>query len=156
MSKEEKVDWFRRNKSCNEPGKRKAFDDAAVYEEDESKADINQDDTVVRKIPLDDFIIRQRALGKVGNGSDEEKNAIAKEAFLAIVADRNIHTPKINGQYLVPIVAGTEERVGTQDKRERRYKRQKTVNDNVDQATAEEMRETHEAYLPTYLPNLPT
>ena len=145
MSKPEKVEWCRRNKYCNEPGKGKAFDDAATYEEMESKAEVQTDDAVVKRIPLDDWIIRQKALGKCGQGTEDEKNQVATDHFNAMVADCNIHTPKVQGQYLVPIFSGTEERVGTHQKRQQQYKRQKTVNDNVDQATSEEIRAANAA-----------
>jgi len=143
LSKEERVQWLIRNKTTYEPNKRKAFDNLGAYEESGSNKAMASKHDVYRYLTVDDSIVRQRLLGLCGNGTPEEQHAVGKKLYEEKILDRSHpkEKSKATGEWLIGVSKGIETRVGDEESREIKHKRQKTVADTVDHAAAEELKD---------------
>ena len=143
LSKEERMQWYIRNKNTYEPNKRKAFNNPGVYEESESSKAVASKHDVYRYLTMDDFIIRQRLLGLCGNGTPQEQHAVGKKLYEEKTLDRNHpkEKSKATGEWLIGVAKGMEARVGDEESREIKHKRQKTITVTVDHGAAEELKD---------------
>jgi len=144
MSKDQRREWYRTNKETYEPGQARAWENAGEYEESTTQASSSKDEELVSRLTLDEWIIREKLLGNCGEGSQAEQRQVAIKSFVAQVMDKNVHTPFVNGQYLVPVFRGTESRVGTEQRREEGFKRRKVIRDTVDYDAAAELKRLSE------------
>lgn len=140
-TKEQRKDWFKRNKVTYEPNKRKAFDNPGHYEDSSRETFAHEDDTRWHYITAEDFCIRQKLLGRCGNGTAEEQQLAAMDLYQQAVLDKHVRKRKFGDQWLVGIFRGFEERTGVRKARTSEFKRHKVINDSVDQDAAQEVRD---------------
>ena len=145
LAKPDKVSWFKRNKSTYEPNKRHAFDKAGLYEEESAKSSHKDDDRVWNYIPMDDWIIRQKLLGKLGTGTDEDQYSNGVKLFESAIMNKDTAKKFVNNSWLIGVWAGVQERVGERAERRVSNKRQKTMDDSVSFAAAQELQGQAEA-----------
>ena len=105
---EDRKSWFQRNKATFEHGKRKEFDNAG-FDEFEKKAKQRLNHDVVGWMTDEDWIIRQRLLGK-----EDLKYEEWMERFKEKVLGPSSRAKKAeNGAWLLPVYRGQEDKVGT-------------------------------------------
>lgn len=143
MSKEERTEWFKRNRQTYEPCKRKAFDEVGEYQEKDVKACVESDNEVYQFLPLDEWIVREKLLGRV-HGTEAEKAEQAKESFYAKVLDRSVKKRKVGDEWCIGVFRGVEERIGTEKRREQQYGRKKRITDTIDHDAAVELEKDGE------------
>ena len=139
MSKEQKKQWFVRNKATYEPNGRKAFDTAGIYEELQENKNTDADDTLYDFLTLEDWVIREKLPGRCGSGAPAEQFNIGKRTFEAKVLDKKDRCKWAEGQWLVGVFKGVRERVSLERTRTQAHKRQRTINDTVDHEVAQEL-----------------
>jgi hypothetical protein len=144
MSKEEKQDWFKKNKAAYEPNKRHAYDNPGEYVDSNLKGSRHNSDSVYKWLPCDDWIIRQKMLGKCGGGTPEQQYSKGLDLYKEAVLDKTVAKKFEHGQWLIGIYGGLEERVGSFSEVNQQWKRRKTIHDQVDQSACTELAEEAE------------
>ena len=69
---------FKDNKKTYQPNKRNAFDNAGAYNESSNRLHGVRDHDQYEFLPMDDWIIRQRMLGKCGDGTNLEQYEVGE------------------------------------------------------------------------------
>ena len=113
--KVERTNWFERQKGTYEPCKRSAFDEPGKYVEASGSTDFDKNYADYRWLPIDEWGIRQRALGECGEGTAKEQADIAREDFKEKVADPRFPTRCVRGTYLLGVYKGEAHEVGSED-----------------------------------------
>ena len=113
MSKEEKQDWFKKNKAVYEPNKKHAYDNSGEYVDSNLKGSRHNSDNVYRWLPCDDWTIRQKTLGKCGDGTAEQQYVKGIDLFKAAVLDKTVAKKFEHGQWLIGVYSGLVEKVGS-------------------------------------------
>ena len=140
MPKIEKTAWFKKNKATYEPNKKHSFDDAGVYAESSKAVSHVDDDNLYRYIPQDDWILREMQLGRCGDGLPREQYQVGLKKWEAALMERQTRKRQVGEVWLMGIYAGVEVRVGTSQQEEQSLKRQRTVQDSVDQSAVDDLR----------------
>ena len=126
-------DWFKRNKLAYFPGKRVAFDTPGSYEETSKDAIQVSAAELVDWLPVDEWIIRERALGKCGDGSAEQQRQLAIASFENALMEKEV--PKKRSQdgknWLLGIYKGQRASIAKVEERSSGWKRRKVVGDTV-------------------------
>ena len=92
-----------------------AFDEPGKYVEASGSTDFDKKYADYRWLPIDEWVIRQRALSECGEGSAKEQADIAREDFKERVADPRFPTRCVRGTYLLGVCKGEAHEVGSED-----------------------------------------
>ena len=130
-SREEKVEWFRRNRSQNEIGKRKEFDNSMLKQTEVNIAH-STDDTLWRYLPCDEWVLRERALGRLTPAAD------GPEAFKAALKKRGCAKRKLAGQWCIKVFGGGEIRGGERRELHNELTRQTNIGSRLDHEAAKD------------------
>ena len=119
LTKPQKVYWYKTNKATYQPHGRTAFDNAGYYEEEEKEVSLQSEDSLYKYLPLEEWFIREKLLGRVGTGSDESQWAAAEASFLARILDTKAKKKKQHGVWCIGVFKGCEDRVAQQSVQEK-------------------------------------
>ena len=100
---------------------------------------IDAEDHLVNFITLDDWVIREEQLGRAGSCTPEQQYEVAKESFMEKVMDKNSRARWVNGQWLVGLFGGVQERMTAQTAKIQAMKRKRSIDDTVDHDCAQEL-----------------
>ena len=125
-----RVNWFKRNKFCNQPNKKKTFDEAGILEDSSGTRDWSSDIDRYKWLTPEEWIIRVRALGLAGNGTPQQQHQVGLDDYKAKCADKTF--PKLckHGMWLLGVFKGVEHQEGSEESKGRAWKRRKTVDDS--------------------------
>ena len=139
LSTEAKIDWYKRNTVSYTPHKRHAFDDAGTYEEDSTTAKVSGTNDLYNYLPMDDWILRVMSLGKCGEGSLKEKIEVGKKLYTEAVTDKTMAKKWAGDQWCIGVFGGVQDAVGSEQREQQKWKRRKTIDDQVDMDAAMEL-----------------
>ena len=125
-----RVNWFKRNKFCNQPNKKKTFDEAGILEDSSGTRDWSSDIDRYKWLTPEEWIIRVRALGLAGMGTPQQQHQVGLDDYKAKCADKTF--PKLckHGMWLLGVFKGVEHQEGSEESKGRAWKRRKTVDDS--------------------------
>ena len=106
LSREEKVAWFKRNKVTYEPNKRHAFDVPGVYEESSSDKTQHKEVDLYDYLTPDDWVIRERQLGRCGGGTVEQQLAIGMERYKEMCMNKDVRKKRRQNMWLIGVFKG--------------------------------------------------
>ena len=87
---------------------------AGHYQEASGSTDFDRSFGDYRWLPIDEWVIRQRALGQCGEGTAAEQADRAREDFKDKVADPKFPTRCVRGTYLLGVYKGEGQEVGSE------------------------------------------
>ena len=123
LSKEAKVDWFKRNKATYEPNKKRAFDTDGEYQEFSSNKRRRVDEDLNSYLTLEEWSLREISLGRCGTGTLDEKLLVGKKRFEEKVMEAGVAKKwSISNEcWLLGVYRGVEERTGSVDEQGHRF-----------------------------------